>query len=282
MPELPEVENITRGLKKLVVGKTVQQVDMLFPGLIKNMGVETFQSQICGKLIESVQRRGKYILVLFQENVLEVHLRMTGAFLFYPEPVEPGPYTRAVFMFQGKEALHYQDVRKFGTFRLWDNGELTRSPAYSLGLDPLNDRFSFFQFEKLLSQKPGTQLKSFLLNQHFIAGLGNIYVDEVLHQAKIHPARKINSLNLSERKNLFKSILSILHESIQSGGTSFSDYRDLLGKRGVYQEHLKVYQKENTPCSSCGSPLRRIKTAGRGTYLCLSCQKPGHSASATL
>ncbi len=273
MPELPEVEHVARGLSELIVGKTIAQFDLIFPGLIKNVSGNEFTAAILGAIIESIIRRGKYILILLNnQNVLEVHLRMTGTFLFYLEPVTPGPHTRAVFTFEESSQLHFKDIRKFGTFRLWKEAELGRSPAFSIGLDPLEKGFNLLRFEEKLNQKPKSRLKPFFLDQKNIAGLGNIYVDEVLYQAKLHPARRVESLDSTEIKVLFEAIVSVLQQSIESGGTSFSDYHNLQGVRGAFQEHLKVYQKENYPCFCCGRPLQKITLAGRGTHLCLFCQ----------
>lgn len=279
MPELPEVENITRGLKELVIGKTITNVDLLYAGVVKNIDAESFVSAVHGKKIQDIKRQGKFILFYFSEDVMEVHLRMTGTFLFFPDSVKPGPYARAIFTFRGDEELHFQDIRKFGTFRLWEKKLLEQSPAFSLGPDPLDDDFCYLQFKKILEQKPKSQLKSFLLNQKNIAGLGNIYVDEALHEAKIHPARKIVSLDNNDKKVLFESIVSIINQSIKYRGTSFSDYRDLQGQSGTFQKHLKVYKKENTPCFHCGHLLQRIKIAGRGTYFCACCQRSGRPLS---
>ncbi len=274
MPELPEVEHIRRGLMEHISGKTIAQVSLPFPGLVKNVDPAVFMEKIRGAKVRALQRRGKYILVYLDQYLLEIHLRMTGIFLFYPGPVEAGPHPRAVFTFLGTETLHFQDVRKFGTFRLWEAGEMEGSPAFCLGLDPLEDDFSFSRFEEKLLVKPHTRLKSFLLDQRYIAGLGNIYVDEALHRARIHPARLLKTLSDSEKRALHASIVALLRESIQWGGTSFSDYRGLQGQRGVFQEHLKVYQKAQEPCFHCGHPLARIVHSGRGTSLCLRCQEP--------
>ena len=275
MPELPEVEHIRRGLREHIAGKTIARVSLPFPGLVKNMDAAAFIEKICEQKVGVLRRRGKYILVYLDQYLLEIHLRMTGTFLFYPGVVEPGPHTRAVFTFQGSdETLHFQDIRKFGTFRLWEHGETEVSPAFCLGLDPLEDDFCFSRFAERLQAKPHTRLKSFLLDQKNIAGLGNIYVDEALHRARIHPSRLLKTLSEREKRALHVSIVALLQESIQWGGTSFSDYRGLQGQRGVFQEHLKVYQKEKEPCCHCGHPLARIVHAGRGTYLCLRCQEP--------
>lgn len=275
MPELPEVEHIRRGLRQHIAGKTIKRVSLPFPGLVKNMDPATFMEAIRGQKVGALQRRGKYLLVYLHHYLLEIHLRMTGTFLFYPDPVEPGPHTRAVFSFQDTaETLHFQDVRKFGTFRLWSDAETELSPAFCLGPDPLEDDFSLARFEERLRVKPRSRLKSFLLDQQNIAGLGNIYVDEALYRAKIHPSRLVNTLRDGEKQALHASIVALIRESIQRGGTSFSDYRDLRGQRGVFQEYLQVYQKENDPCTHCGHPLARIVHAGRGTYLCQRCQEP--------
>ncbi|MDO9534585.1 MAG: DNA-formamidopyrimidine glycosylase [Bacillota bacterium] len=271
MPELPEVECIVRDLRECLTGKLIKSIDFLFFQMLRGAKPEDFRRQICGKIISQVKRRGKYILIFLSgDTVLEIHLRMTGRLLFHSVPVSPGKYTGVIFYFENGEQLHFEDIRKFGTFTLYEKGEQLRS--FLLGSDPVEDEFSEELFLKILEKRPNSMIKSFLLDQRNIAGLGNIYTDESLFMAGIHPSRKVNNLSSGEKKYLFNAVCHTLKEGILFRGTSFSDYRDLWGNEGEFQKKLKVYQRGGEPCVRCKCLLERIVIAGRGTYICPSCQ----------
>ncbi len=273
MPELPEVECVVRALSVSVVGKKILDIDFKFTRMLQSIDPGEFARLVKGRIIEAIKRRGKYIFfVLSGGLILEVHLRMTGRFLYSIKPLATGPHTGAVFSFEDGSSLYYEDVRRFGTFRLFDQETLCYSPAHSLGPDPLDEEFSLQQFARLLRHKGRTRIKSLLLNQQNLAGLGNIYTDEALYRAGIHPARPAGDLGPGESKKLFEAIISVLRESILSGGTTFSDYRDLLGNEGNFQDHLQVYRREKEKCRRCGAAIRRTVIAGRGTYYCPACQ----------
>ncbi|MEW5921781.1 MAG: DNA-formamidopyrimidine glycosylase [Bacillota bacterium] len=275
MPELPEVECVVRALKNCVAGKRIAGVDFLFTRMLQNVDGVEFACLVSGRTIEEINRRGKYILFgLSGEMTLEVHLRMTGRFLFSEKLIPPGPYTGAVFYFEGGSSLHYQDIRKFGTFRLWEKETLHHSPAYRLGPDPLDKSFTLSLFTHILKRKQSVRIKPLLLNQQNLAGLGNIYTDEALYRACIHPARTAGDLMPWEIKRLYQAIGAVLQESIVRGGTTFSDYRDLLGETGNFQDHLRVYRREKERCRRCGTVIARTVMLGRGTYYCSSCQSP--------
>jgi len=275
MPELPEVESVAHALAQCIPGKKIAAVKFFFTRMLWELDEKEFVRTLCGRRIEEIRRRGKYILFFLSgEIVLEVHLRMTGRFLFAETDIPPGRYTGAVFYFEGGTTLHFQDMRKFGTFKLWDSESLSQSPAYNLGPDPMDGSFSLLSFMQILKRKQAVRIKPLLLNQKNLAGLGNIYADEVLHRARIHPCRTAGSLALPEKKRLFEAINTVLQESIAGGGTTFSDFRDLLGRAGGFQAHLKVYRRENEKCCGCGTPIRRMVVCGRGTYYCPACQYP--------
>lgn len=275
MPELPEVESVVRALRSCVSGRVIAGVIFNFTRMLQGIEAAEFTSLLSGREIEQVNRRGKYILfALSGELTLEVHLRMTGRFLFCAENMPVGAYTGAVIYFQGGGSLHYEDIRKFGTFRLWENNMLCHSPAYRLGPDPLDRSFTLSHFNRLLQRKRSVKIKSLLLNQQNLAGLGNIYTDEALHRARIHPARTAGDLRPAEMKRLYAAIADVLQDSIGRGGTTFSDFRDLQGEAGNFQDHLKVYRREKEKCRYCGSLIMRIVLAGRGTYYCPACQAP--------
>ena len=276
MPELPEVECVVQALAGCLLNRKFSDVEFFYDRMLQQgMDRREFVRRLQGRQIREIKRRGKYIFFnLSGGMVLEVHLRMTGRFLFTSEPRPAARHTGAIFYFEGGGALHFQDMRKFGTFRLWDEDTLTCSPAYTLGPDPLSNEFSFSFFEHLLERKKAVRIKPLLLNQQNLAGLGNIYTDEALYRARIHPARTGGSLQDAEKKRLFRAISAVLKESISRGGTTFSDFRDLQGEVGHFQEYLKVYRREEKKCLSCSTLITRTVICGRGTYYCPSCQKP--------
>jgi formamidopyrimidine-DNA glycosylase len=272
MPELPEVECIVRDLRECLTGKLIRGMDFMFFQMLRGVKPEDFRRKICGKIISQVKRRGKYILIFLSgDTVLEIHLRMTGRLLYHPVPFSPGKYTGVIFYLQNEEQLHFEDIRKFGTFTIYEKGEQLRS--FLLGPDPIEDEFfSEELFLKILEKRPHSMIKSFLLDQKNIAGLGNIYTDESLFMAGIHPSRKVNNLTTGEKKYLFEAVCQTLKEGICSRGTSFSDYRDLWGNEGEFQKKLKVYRRVGEPCFRCRGTVERKVVAGRGTYICPSCQ----------
>lgn len=273
MPELPEVECIVRGLQNSVAGEKISGVEFVFERMLLGLAAPKFAGQVCGRTIRRVNRRGKYILfTLSGGKILEVHLRMTGRFIFYPGPAEQGKYTGAVFYLAGGGQLHFQDMRKFGTFRLWEAAELAEAVPFCSGPDPLEDDFALEAFLQMMGRKPNSKIKVFLLDQRNIMGMGNIYTDEALFRAGLHPERKTGELGAADKKRLFGIICGILQEAITFRGTSFSDYRDLTGSPGNFQNRLRVYQRAGKACLQCGEAIRRIVVAGRGTYFCPHCQ----------
>lgn len=272
MPELPEVEVITRDLQDSLPGKKIKTVKILNPPMIHGMAPEEFSRRVCGKTILRVCRVGKYILFYFDDgSALEVHLRMTGRFFYREKPVDAEKYTRALFCFEDQTELYYHDIRKFGTFLL-EETDLARLRSCRLGIDPLDVSFSPDYFSRLLESKKKRGIKSILLDQEVICGVGNIYADEALHRAGIHPSRKAGQLSTGEVNRLYDAIQNTLQEGISFRGTTFSDYRDLWGKEGAFQKVLRVYRKKGKPCPACGSAIEREVVAGRGSYFCPHCQ----------
>ncbi|NMB34941.1 MAG: bifunctional DNA-formamidopyrimidine glycosylase/DNA-(apurinic or apyrimidinic site) lyase [Firmicutes bacterium] len=273
MPELPEVECLVRDLQNCLVGRKILDVKFFWERMLSGFSSREFCRQVSGRVVQKIQRKGKYILIYLRaQKVLEIHLRMTGALLFYPVDVQPGRHTGAVFYLGGKAALHFEDMRKFGTFRLWDEQELPQTKPFLLGPDPLAKNFNCSRFHHLLALKPRGGIKSFLLNQENISGLGNIYTDETLFRAGIHPARKVGTLSREEEIALWEAMRRVLQEGIDLRGASVSDYRDLQGKPGEFQNMLQVYRRAGEKCPRCRGTIIRRVIAGRGTYLCPHCQ----------
>ena len=272
MPELPEVETVRRGLEKLILGKTIQSVEVKYPKMIQT-DLDAFRQDLPGQEIRSMGRRGKYLLFHLTDLVLISHLRMEGKYFFYPDEVPLRKHAHVFFHFTDGSTLVYEDVRKFGTMEVIIP-ELVDSYflAKKIGPEPTEADFKAPAFQAALkkSKKP---IKSALLDQKLVAGLGNIYVDEALWRARIHPARPADSLKSAEVKRLREQIIEVLQLGIEKRGSTIRTYRNALGEDGTMQDFLQVYGKTGQPCARCGSPIEKIKLGGRGTHLCPHCQK---------
>ena len=256
MPELPEVETIVKGLKRME-GEKVKRVE-IFDGRLK--GIERLKE----KVIYKIYRRGKYIIFNFNPSLsLIAHLGMTGKFSFKGED----SHIRASFKFDNK-ILYFVDTRRFGSLRV----SREENPLPYLGLEPLSREFNARSlFEKI--GKSRKRVKDFLMDQHKIAGIGNIYVNEILFRSRIHPERRVDTLSKEEVNILVRMTKDILKKAIRKGGTTIRDYKDPEGREGRFQDFLMVYGREGEPCKVCGSPIRRIKQGNRTTYFCEVCQK---------
>lgn len=275
MPELPEVETVKRSLQPRLTGLSVTGVIINLPKIIRLPEPEEFSATMVGKSITDFGRRGKYLLIhLSGDLTMVIHLRMTGR-LVYATPEEEIPrHTHVIFKLDNGRELRFTDTRQFGRLLLSPTAGLGEVPGLrDLGPEPLEKEFTRDFLRKELRRRR-TRIKSLLLDQTFIAGLGNIYVDEALHRARLHPERLASSLNPREITRLFHAVQEVLEEGIQNRGTSFRDYVDGDGRTGDYQELLRVYGREGHPCFKCGKPVHRIKVTGRSTYFCPCCQKP--------
>jgi formamidopyrimidine-DNA glycosylase len=274
MPELPEVETIKRTLETKIKGLTIKAPEVFLPKIIKTPGLQELSARLPGKKIKKLERRGKYLLFHLSENLaLVIHLRMTGS-LVYSLPNAPfAPHTHVIFHLDNGDQLRYSDLRQFGHISLVQANELINIPGLAnLGLDPFDPNFTRDHFKKELKRKRAT-LKPLLLDQSFVSGLGNIYADEVLFRARLHPQRQSHTLIPREATRLFCAIREILQEGIENRGTSIKDYVDGNGKAGNYQNLLKVHNRAGEPCFKCGKPIKRTRLGGRSTYFCPSCQR---------
>lgn len=274
MPELPEVETIVRGLRNLIIGYTIEDVVIRAEKLVVYPSLEEFRESLKGKTIREVDRRGKYILIkLAAEKTLVVHLRMTGRLLVLPRETDYDKHTHIILQLDKDLDLRFHDLRKFGRMYLVDRDDYRPvGGLLKLGPEPLSAEFTLEAFTRALSEKK-TNIKALLLDQGFIAGLGNIYTDEALFYAAISPERTSDSLKEEEIEALYNSIRLVLEKGIAAGGTSFSDYRDARGEKGNFQEELQVYRRAGQECHRCGSTIIRTRLAGRGTHYCPGCQK---------
>ena len=275
MPELPEVETIRRSLEPLVQDTTIESVEINYNGIIKCPEPEIFARLLQNKKIKGIGRRGKYLLFTLSDNyTLIIHLRMTGRLtVAVPGAESLAKHTHLVFSLSDGRELRFTDQRKFGLVYLVKTGDWSGIKGLcSLGPEPLEEGFTLAGFEEMAKKLKGG-LKSFLLNQKRIAGIGNIYADEILFEAGLHPHRRLESLSRNEIGRLYRAIRRKLHEGVEYRGTSFRDYVDGKGEKGGFQERLQVYDRANEPCVRCGRRLVKTVIAGRGTVLCPHCQR---------
>lgn len=274
MPELPEVETIRRQLESLLTGKTIHGVSIPDPSVTAPLPPRAFGRRLRGKKIKALSRRGKYLrLELDGGGMLVIHLRMTGVLTFARkyDKISERRHLRLVIDFGGGGALIFRDQRRFGTAAILEPEEI--KPFFDrLGLEPLERSFSPDILAKLLASRK-RPLKSFLIDQSMIAGIGNIYADEALFRARIHPLRPAGSLSTAEVRRLNRAIKATLAEAISLAGSSIDTYRDARGRRGRFQEVFRIHRRAGEPCPGCGGTVRKIKVGGRGTYFCPACQK---------
>jgi len=287
MPELPEVETITNELKRSARGATIEDVKFSRPKLIKNISYSTLRKELRGKKIQKIERRAKYILLhLSGDKTLILHLGMTGRLLLHSQK-EKGQVTnlktkkkevdrfiRGQFFLNKGRVLDFSDLRLFGRVYLIDTADvLKKDPIKKLGIDPLSKSFTPSLFVTQLKKRKG-KVKVVLMDQTFLAGIGNIYSDEILFEAKLHPLTLIQKLKPPQTRALYSAIKKILKKGVRYRGTSDSDYFDLRGNIGSFQKHLRVYRQTGKPCPRlCKGTVKRIKVGGRSAHFCPSCQK---------
>ena len=287
MPELPEVETVRLQLKHKVLGKTIDSVEVFHNKTVAYD--ETLEDKLIKKTLSDIDRVGKLLIFEFaneKDLFLLAHLKMTGQFLYVDKVGEvfggghtmsqsdldlPGRHTRVTFHFTDRSALHFNDMRLFGYTKLATAAEVAEARA-KFGPEPINREFDCEWFGKAL-KKRNTSVKAALLNQSFVAGLGNIYVDEALWRAKIRPTRKANRVTKVEAAALCEAAGDVMNESIAVGGTTFQHFKDTGGENGNFTDYLKVFGQQGTKCSRCGSIIKKIRCAGRGTHYCPGCQK---------
>src|SRR5688572_18340968 len=296
MPELPEVETVARDLQRWVAGATIREATFHWDRTIRHpQPAERFAAEIAGTTIERVTRRAKTVLLhLSDGRVMTVALRMTGALIVTTPGTPADPYARVVFQLEDGRQMRYRDVRKFGRIGLWPGGGLRSIGAgrgarskrvaeggkkYRIGEvfsghgpEPLQRGFTAKRFAERLSRR-SAKLKTLLLDQSFIAGVGNIYADEALWRARLHPLRAADSLDTREVRRLHRAIRQVLREGIANRGASFSDYVGVDGEPGANAERLAVYRRTDQPCYRCGRRIERIVVGQRSTHFCPGCQR---------
>ncbi|MDT8975490.1 DNA-formamidopyrimidine glycosylase [Paenibacillus sp. chi10] len=273
MPELPEVETVKQTLNTLVAGKRIERVTVTLPRIIQRPSeIEQFCDALKGHTIERVERRGKFLRILLDGLVLVSHLRMEGRYGVYAanEPVEK--HTHVIFHFDDGTELRYKDVRQFGTMHLFAAGEeWEQPPLHKLGVEPLSPEFTVERFAEAMRRRRSF-IKPVLLNQHIVVGIGNIYVDEALFRAGIHPNRAADELTDEEYALLHRAIIDTLKEAVEAGGSSIKSYVNGQGEMGMFQHQLQMYGRQGQPCVQCGSIIEKTVVGGRGTHYCPVCQ----------
>ncbi len=276
MPELPEVETVRRTLEGPLVGREIRALQVgEFGGVLGEASPETVAARIVGRRVVSVRRRAKYLLIdLDDGTALVVHLRMTGQIGVVPATAPPLRFEHLAIALDDGNELRYADQRKFGRV-LHVPREAVRRLERRFGPEPLGRGFTAKGLAVALARRPG-KLKSVLLDQELLAGLGNIYVDEAMFLARLHPERPGNGLTLAETRRLHRAIRSVLKGGVERRGTTFSSFRDGGGREGENQHHLRVYGRQGLPCLRCAYPLAKLTVGGRTTSYCPRCQKlPG-------
>jgi formamidopyrimidine-DNA glycosylase len=283
MPELPEVETVARDLRPRIVGAAIVGARCSWARTLRTHSPEAFADAVAGRRIESVGRRAKQIVIgLSGDAALTVHLKMTGQLFVVPSDTPGDPYIRLVLELEDARELRFRDIRKFGKIGLYGrdpvSGELTvevggAAVFAAIGPEPLDPAFTLRDFRRRLRRRKG-RLKPMLLDQSFLAGVGNIYADEALWTARLHPLRTVRTLRPPDERRLFEAVRSILAEAIERRGSSIDDYTAPDGD-GSMQDRLQVYQRTGEPCPRCGGPVKRIVVGARSTHLCSWCQRLG-------
>ena len=269
MPELPEVETVKRTLERLIVGKKIEGVDILYPKII-HTDLDQFKQEIQNQTIKEISRKGKHLILVLDRDVLIIHLRMEGRFFIKDRNEERSKHDHIIFHLSSKKDFIYHDVRKFGTMHLISKDHyLDVYPLNEVANEPFEMEFDAF-YAKI--KKKNSEIKAILLDQKVMSGLGNIYVDETLFKAKIHPMRKGESINEEESKRILEAARSVLREAIIQGGTTIRTFQAMDGVHGRFQNELAVHTKKEQPCPICGHEIIKIKVKGRGTYVCPNCQ----------
>ncbi len=275
MPELPEVETVRARLEPRLVGRRLQSVEISDPRVTRPFDPAEVAAELVGERVAALERRGKYLVVRFESGrVLLIHLRMTGQLLHGngASPADTDPHLRAVVRLDDGSDVIYRDVRRFGTWLLVEPGELEPYLGTRVGREPLAPTFSAKRLAETIAGRR-SPIKAVLLDQRRLAGVGNIYADEALWRARVHPLQPARDLRPAEVASLHRGVRAALRAGIARQGATLSDYRTPEGARGRMQDEFKVYGRAGEPCERCGTPIEKIRTAGRGTWYCPGCQR---------
>lgn len=289
MPELPEVETIRAGLERLIIGQSIADVKVAWAKTWP-VAAADLKSHVLGRNIKSLGRRSKVLVMnLSNSYSLLFHFKMTGNLVFVRFGGEryagghpstsmaaklPDSSTRVVFTLKSGDKFFFNDQRKFGWIKLVKTTDIDKDSLIArLGPEPLTSEFKLAGLHKGILRHPRAPIKAIILDQSTVSGVGNIYADESLHLAKLHPASQGVSLTANDTKRLYESIKTIIRLGVEHGGTSFASYVNALGKQGDYMKHARVFRRQGKPCSVCGTKIEKLRVAGRGTHVCPKCQR---------
>ena len=273
MPELPEVETVKETLKRLIVGKKIIGITVNYSNIIEYPNVQLFKEEIINQTINDIKRRGKWLLFDLDNYYLLSHLRMEGRYFYKNKNDEHLKHEHVIFNFSDETELRYLDSRKFGKMHLIEKKDAyNQKPLNELGLEPWDDNLTISYLKEKYKNKK-LPIKTVILDQSIIVGIGNIYADEILFLSNINPLKKASLLNDDELLNIIKYTKEILEKAILNGGTTIRSYESSEGVHGKFQQNLLVHNRENENCPNCKNKIIKIKVGGRGTYYCPNCQK---------
>ena len=273
MPELPEVETVKETLKKKILNKTIDSVIVRYSGIIEGISTDDFTTKLKGQTFRNITRRGKWLIFHLDDYYLLSHLRMEGKYFLKDENMEFGKHEHVIFRFTDHTDLRYQDTRKFGRMLLVDKDKLNDTrPMLELGLEPWDKNLTIDYLKDKYKNKK-LPIKTVILDQSIITGIGNIYADEILFLSNINPLVSASSLKDKDLENIISNTKIVLEKAILEGGTTIRSYTSDLGVTGRFQNELFVHCRENEKCQKCGSIILKTRVGGRGTYYCPKCQK---------
>ena len=273
MPELPEVETVRKSLLNHILNRKIISIDILYPNMIKT-DINSFKPSLENAKVIDIQRIGKFLIFIFDNNkVLISHLRMEGKYYYYNENEKNSSHARIIFHLDNNEKMIYDDTRKFGKMYLIEKDKINDIPPLNeLGKEPWDKELTINYLKDKYKNKK-LPIKTILLDQSIIVGIGNIYADEILFLSKINPHKKCNELSNQELDNIIVNTKLILEEAIKKGGTTIKTYTSVDGVHGLFQKELLVHGKDNGICPICNTKIIKDKINGRGTYYCPNCQK---------
>lgn len=272
MPELPEVETVKEVLKRKVLGKKIIDVEVFYEGIIAYPSLELFKKQIKNQVINDITRRGKWLVFHLDSYYLLSHLRMEGKYFLRKDEDEVVKHEHVIFKFSDKTELRYHDVRKFGKMHLVKKEDIDKYQVMEeLGLEPWDNKLTVSYLKEQYKNKR-LPIKTVILDQSIIVGIGNIYADEILFLSRINPLTKANLLTDKNLKDIVENTRITLEKAISEGGTTIRSYTSDEGVSGKFQNNLFVHQREKEKCYTCGSEIVKIRVGGRGTYYCPKCQ----------
>lgn len=273
MPELPEVETVKENLKIRLINTKINDVKVLYNNIIAYPDTNTFEKTLKNKKVKDITRRGKFIIFDLEDYYLLSHLRMEGKYFIKNKNDQINKHEHVIFNLDNNQELRYMDTRKFGKMFLIQKENIdTIGPLKELGLEPFDKKLTSNYLKEKIKNKI-IPIKTALLDQSIIAGIGNIYADEILFLSHVNPLKKSNTLKEKELNNIIKSTKEVLNKAIAKGGTTIHTYTSVDGIKGTYQDSLFVHNKEKELCKVCQTQIKKIKVGGRGTYYCPHCQK---------